>query len=110
MGSSCRTGRREEGGRKGTGDADCHVASLLAMTDQKQNQEGKMEDKRKITKYLERALKECRAGAELAGLRYEKDNNGETVTVTTAGGWSMRVDVTADSGAALMLDVIRAVM
>ena len=65
------------------------------------------EDKQKICDLLLPALQATRAGSKLVNLVYASDPSKETVTVVFQSGGKKVADVTADSGTALIYDVIR---
>ena len=68
------------------------------------------EDKQKICDLLLPALQATRGGGKVVALKYnpdDKETNGETVTVVFQSGWKKVADVTADSGTALIFDVMR---
>ena len=64
------------------------------------------ENKEKVTEKLLEALKYARIGADIKSMEYKKENCDEYVTVTYDNGYSKRINVTADSGKALIADVI----
>ena len=75
-----------------------------------------MEDKREICKKLCELLKLTRAGEGLVSIDYEKDGEEEYAKVCwqqgEPGGMEMFVDkvcITADSGAAIIRDVMRSI-
>ena len=65
-----------------------------------------MEDKAAITKALLPVLKMTRDHADLVSLEYSKTKNRETVTASYKNHYHVAIDVTADSGIALIIDVI----
>lgn len=64
------------------------------------------EDKQEICSLLCAALQETRKYHDLADLFYDMDLNGETVTATFQSGGTRIVNVTADSGAAMIRDIL----
>lgn len=71
-----------------------------------------MEDKKLICSLLLKTLQATRAGQDLERLDYEKLDNGDEVVHV---GWKnapsgMNVNVTADSGQALIRDIMRWVL
>ena len=68
-----------------------------------------MEDKDLICKELAKLLKLTRNQSDLKALRYEiLDNGEEIVTVEWDNGYQKKVNVSADSGIALMRDILAA--
>ena len=68
-----------------------------------------MENKRKIVRALEDLLKQTRAGEDIEFLHLRYDENGdEWVYVHYKDDYIRKVIVTADSGIALIRDVLRA--
>lgn len=65
------------------------------------------EDKHAICDALLPALKLTRAGAEIEALRYSKER--ETVTIAYHDGITP-VNVDLDSGAAMILDIVKALL
>lgn len=65
------------------------------------------EDKQAICDALLPALKLTRAGAKIEALRYSKEH--ETVTIAYPDGITP-VNVDLDSGAAMILDIVKALM
>ena len=65
------------------------------------------EDKEKILEKLFQALVLTRAGWNLMDLEYKRENGFETVTATFANGHKKRINVSCDSGIALIRDVCR---
>ena len=74
----------------------------------------KAEDKERICMLLTPVLRECRAYPDLKFLHYTKSEDGEEVIVTVEDPTGccdptfIRVDVTADSGIAMIKDIIAA--
>lgn len=64
-----------------------------------------LEDKAKIIKRLRKLLKATRAGREIIDMHLVLDGNKETVEITFENG-SKEVDITADSGIAIIKDVV----
>ena len=68
------------------------------------------EDKDLICQLLGATLKATRAHRDLQGLYYQKiDSGDELVTVRWSGGGTTVVNVTADSGIAMICDILRAI-
>jgi len=68
------------------------------------------EDKDQITQLLLKALQATGNQQDLKAARYELlDNNDEIVTLEWVGGHQKVVNVSADSGTALMRDVLAAI-
>lgn len=65
------------------------------------------EDKEKILEKLFQALVLTRAGWNLMDLEYKKETGLETVTAVYANGHKKRINVSCDSGIALIRDVCR---
>ena len=68
------------------------------------------EDKQKICDLLLPALQATRGGSKVVALEYnpdDKETNWETVTVVFQSGGKKVADVTADSGTALIYDIMR---
>lgn len=68
----------------------------------------KNEDKVGITFGLQCTLQQTKLFEDLKKLTYVKDIGGETVIAVFQNGREERIDVTADSGIALISDVIKA--
>lgn len=69
------------------------------------------EDKFLITTELFYTLRRTRAGKDISSLTYERTSEFEEyVNITYKDGSTKRVCVTADSGIALVWDVVKAVM
>ena len=68
----------------------------------------KNEDKVGITFGLQCTLQQTKLFEDLKKLTYVKDIGGETVIAVFKNGREERIDVTADSGIALISDVIKA--
>ena len=67
-----------------------------------------MENKVKIVKQLEELLKLTRAGEDIFLLAYQKDENGEEfVNIHYKDDYIRKVCVTADSGIAIIHDVLK---
>lgn len=66
------------------------------------------ENKQAILDALLPALKLTRAGADIMGLHYDKEK--EQVTISYYGSCNDSVNVNMDSGAAMIIDVAKAVM
>ena len=68
------------------------------------------EDKQNVINYLFQALKQTVAGVGLDAIRYEQLNNGDEIAVLMYdNGYRKSVNITADSGLALMRDILRAI-
>lgn len=68
------------------------------------------EDKQFIIAALYQALQYTRAGLDIEQIRYEQLNNGtELAIIIYYGGTHKPVDITADSGIAVMSDILRAI-
>lgn len=65
------------------------------------------EDKQKICDLLLPALQATRAGSRLVNLIYAVEPKKETVAAVFQSGGTKVADVTADSGTALIYDVMR---
>lgn len=65
-----------------------------------------LEDKAEITWELCKLMRKTRYGRHISMMEYSKDDYGEYVTVTYDNGSIKKVDVTADSGSALIMDVL----
>ena len=65
------------------------------------------EDKQLICDLLLKTLQATRGGSKLVNLFYSVESGRETVMAEFQGGWKKVADVTMDSGAALIFDVMR---
>ena len=65
------------------------------------------EDKQKILDRLLETLVLTRAGWNLMDLEYKRESGFETVTAVFANGHKKRINVSCDSGIALIRDVCR---
>lgn len=65
------------------------------------------EDKEKILEKLFQTLVLTRAGWNLMDLEYKRESGLETVTAVYANGTKKRINVSCDSGIALIRDVCR---
>ena len=65
------------------------------------------EDKQDILNKLLEALVLTRAGWSLTDLEYKRESGLETVTAVYANGTKKRINVSCDSGIALIRDVCR---
>lgn len=65
------------------------------------------EDKQMICDALCKALQLTRGFHDLVGLEYRKDSFQETVTFVYANGTGAPINVTADSGEAMIRDIMR---
>lgn len=66
------------------------------------------EDKAKICRAFCEALKLTRIGENLTTIQYIEEENKETVLLVFNEKCYIEVDVTADSGIAMMKDILRA--
>lgn len=74
-------------------------------------QEGKkVEDKKKICEMLLPVLQETRGFKDLISLKYEQEGSNEIVVATYYNGYQKVANVTADSEAAMIIDVIKQCM
>ena len=67
-----------------------------------------MENKKRITHQLMLCLLATRAGEDISDMSYFKGSGDEWVNITFKDGSWIPVSVTADSGIALIKDVIKA--
>lgn len=68
-----------------------------------------MENKEAICRYLLWALQQTRHLNELLDLRYDKESETvEAVERTSSGKFKRKINVAADSGIAMIKDIIRA--
>lgn len=68
------------------------------------------EDKKEVTNALFTALKTTIEGVDIKEMRYDKlENNRETVTIVYVDEHRKLINVSCDSGIALMKDVLRAI-
>ncbi len=66
-----------------------------------------MEDKKHICKLLIETLKATRNGHDVVDILYEKDERGqESATVVFDNGYKKKINVTGDSGTAMIYDII----
>lgn len=66
------------------------------------------EDKEEIITWLYHTLKQTVAGVGLDAIRYEQLGNGDEIAVLVYdNGYRKSVNITADSGVALMRDILR---
>lgn len=69
------------------------------------------EDKEVVTRALFQALKTTVEGVNLAEMEYKRlQDNTELVTLIYDNGYRKTVNVSCDSGVALMKDVLRAIV
>lgn len=66
-----------------------------------------MENKQRICDFLTETLKETRAGSGIRSIDY--DEEAETATIIWRDSSKRRVNVAADSGAAMIRDIIQAI-
>lgn len=69
-----------------------------------------MENKANVTQRLLLCLMATRAGADIEEMTYSEGKDRELVSIKFRHGSSLHVDVTADSGLALIQDVIKALI
>ena len=68
------------------------------------------EDKQIVINYLFQTLKQTVAGVGLDAIRYEQLTNGDELAILIYdNGYHKSVNITCDSGLALMRDILRAV-
>ena len=68
------------------------------------------EDKQTIINYLFQTLKQTVAGVGLEAIRYEQLTNGDEIAILIYdNGYHKSVNITCDSGVALMRDILRVV-
>lgn len=66
------------------------------------------EDKQNIINYLFQTLKQTVAGVGLEAIRYEQLTNGDEIAVLMYdNGYRKSVNISCDSGVALMRDILR---
>ena len=63
-----------------------------------------MENKKRICAMLLPVLQETRAGCDLFDIRYDPDT--ETVELVFTAGYKRKIDVAADSGLAMIKDIV----
>lgn len=98
-GEPMHSGVRESGGLFDTlEDAEKRAAHLNGK---------ELEDKAKICELLIAALRETRKFSYLQTLEYIQENDMEFVQGTFANGYTNKLDVTADSGRAMIEDIVR---
>lgn len=68
-----------------------------------------MENKQHILKLLLICLQETRAGEDIIGLRLVSDGYKEYVQISYSTGFGRMVNVTADSGIAMLRDILKEV-
>ena len=68
------------------------------------------EDKDQIVAMLFHALRMTRAGEDIKSMRRTKSGLSETAEIKYESGWTKYVDVTADSGIAMIIDICKAIM
>nr|DAF34846.1 MAG TPA: hypothetical protein [Caudoviricetes sp.] len=66
-----------------------------------------MEDKKKICEMLLPVLQETRGFKDLMSLEYKQERAYEIVTATYHNGYQKTANVTADSEAAMIIDIIK---
>lgn len=69
-----------------------------------------MENKANITQRLLLCLVATRGGADIEEMTYDEINREEIVSIKFKHGSTLHVNVTADSGIALIQDVIKVLM
>ena len=65
------------------------------------------ENMQRICDLLLKTLQETRAGSKLTGLIYAVEPHKETVTMVFRNGGEKTINVTCDSGVALIYDVLK---
>lgn len=65
-----------------------------------------MEDKQKICNELLHTLQLTRGFCDLVSLKYEREGAYEFVVATFSNGYQKTANVTADSGTAMIVDII----
>ena len=65
-----------------------------------------MEDKQKICNELLSTLQQTRGFYDLVSLKYENEDVHELVVATFDNGYQKTANVTADSGTAMIIDII----
>lgn len=73
-------------------------------------EEKKVEDKKKICEMLVPVLQETRGFRDLISLKYEQEGSDEIVVATYYNGYQKTANVTADSEAAMIIDIIKQCM
>lgn len=69
-----------------------------------------MDNKKLICLHLERALKNTRMfNEDLRAIEYKKIQDTEVVDIILKNGYIQRVNVTADSGMAMISDIIKSI-
>lgn len=68
------------------------------------------EDKDQIIGMLFHVLRMTRAGEDIKSLKRTKKGFSETAEIKYESGWTEYVDVTADSGIAMIIDICKAIM
>lgn len=66
-----------------------------------------MEDKKKICEMLVPVLQETRGFRDLISLKYEQEGSDEIVVATYYNGYQKTANVTVDSEAAMIIDIIK---
>lgn len=67
------------------------------------------ENKKEIIDRLFRLLKETRAGHDIIAMEYETHGFAEHVLIYWESGFTDRVNISCDSGIAIMKDVLKAI-
>ena len=70
-------------------------------------EEKKVEDKKKICEMLVPVLQETRGFRDLISLKYEQEGSDEIVVATYYNGYQKTANVTVDSEAAMIIDIIK---
>ena len=65
------------------------------------------ENKPEIVWDLCKLLRKTRHGSDIAMMEYAKEGYGEYVLITFDGGFQKKVDISADSGIAIIKDVLK---
>lgn len=66
-----------------------------------------MENKKLILLHLLATLRRCRNYTDLKSLEYVEDGYMEFVDIVMESGYTRRVNVTADSGIAMISDIVK---
>lgn len=66
-----------------------------------------MEDKQKICNELLSTLQQTRGFYDLVSLKYKRESTHELVFATFNNGYQKAANVTADSGTAMIIDIIK---
>ncbi len=101
---------------KEMGESDPSLISLMAgstvlyygkgLAPEIPDEDPEDEKKERICKLLAGTLKATRNGHDIADILYEKDDKEETATVVFNSGYKKKINVTGDSGTAMIYDII----